>query len=78
MLLFSQTSKIKSVQNVSEEARDLFIVLDSVVTNIHSRPSQLLLSLIKTDAVSPDQGNVCHHTKRNLLKLRLIHSSNTL
>ena len=58
-------------------SRDLFILMDPVITSIHSRRNQPPLSLIKVNVayLIRETSNI---TLRNLLKQDLTHSSNTL
>ena len=76
-MLFSQRLPNSSPpQKVSEGVRDLFILLDSVITSIDFRRSQPPLSLIVVNVVYLIK-ETCAIKLRNLLKPGLNHSSNT-
>ena len=51
-------------QNASEGVRDLFILMDPVITNIHSRRNQPKLSLTMTNVVYLIR-ETSHITQRN-------------
>ena len=64
MFLFLQSSEFKSTsQNASEGVRDLFILMDPVITNFHSVQSTITF-FNNSKCCLPDSGNVSHHTKK--------------
>ena len=45
-------------------ARDLFILMDSIITNTHSRRKTSSTFFDNDKYCLPDQGNDCHHTNK--------------
>ena len=76
-IILIESSVSKSVATVSEGVRDLFILLVSVITNIHSRRNQPTLFLIMANAVYLIR-ETSVITLRNLLKDDSAHSLNNL
>ena len=80
VFLFSETYRLPNSsppQKVSEAVHDLFILMDSVITNIHYRCKQPPLSLIMPNVIYLIR-EMFAITLRNLLKQDLTHTSNTL